>query len=191
MKIILKHVIFISLLIIIVSYGYKQEDIKRVINTAKSKTLQPNSRTSKKKEVAELFTHNLKNGHNLVKLMDDNWTLLYYADDRCSGSTEGEKINLSKPKIDKTVIINVKNDSEYAWACDKRAPYYYDFTFDLNKQIKNWDNFELQSSDYSDSPKKEKDVFYILGAGDSDYIKLTIGAKNLITKLKYSSIDPG
>ena len=87
--------------------------------------------------------------------------------------------------------IKVKNNSEYAWACEKKDPYYFEMSFDLREKLKDWDRFELQPESYSDTLEEEKNTFYILGAGASDYIKLYVNEDNLISTFKYSSEDPG
>ena len=197
MRIILKNIIFISFLIITISCKHekKKEENTTYIPEVKTeltevKPIKINTELQIK-EIALNFTEKIKKGESLISLMNKNWTLIYHEDNRCTGATDGEKMNLSNTQIDEKIMINVKNNSEYAWACEKKEPYNYNFEFDLKKQIENWDRFELQNDDYSDSPNKEKNVFYILGAGDSDLIKIYIGANKLISKLKYNSEDPG
>lgn len=197
MKIALKSIIFIGFLIIINSCKYEKKtkenipyisEVKIVLSEVKPIKINTDLQI---KEIALNFTEKIKNGESLMSLMDEKWTLIYHEDNRCTGSTDGEKMNLSNTQIDEKIILNVKNNSEFAWACEKKESYNYNFEFDLKRQIENWDRFELQNDDYSDSTNKEKNVFFILGAGDSDLIKIYIGKNKLVKILKYSSEDPG
>ncbi len=144
-----------------------------------------------KRYIAQDFTNRLKTGEKLSSLVNNVWSFIYNEYDRCSGSTYGKVSNQSNLAIDNELVLKVKNDSNDAWACEKKAPYYYEMKFDLQEKLRNWDRFELQNNEYSDTPKKELNSFYILGAGESDYIKITIDSNNLISSIKYSIEDPG
>lgn len=142
--------------------------------------------------VAVAFTERLKTGKKLSPLFSNTWTFIYNEDDRCTGFTSGKVTYSNKLFIDTNMKIKVLNTSEYAWACEKKDPYYYEMTFNLKEKLKKWNKIELNTEDtYSDTSKKEKNVFYIFGAGESDYIKLYINEDNLIHTFKYSIEDPG
>ncbi|EMS33664.1 hypothetical protein C943_04543 [Mariniradius saccharolyticus AK6] len=81
--------------------------------------------------------------------------------------------------------MQVKNDGN-GWACEKREPKTYDLDFDLRKKINGWDRFEITNHE-----NQEENIVYVVGAGESDYLKLYYNDKNLIVKLEYRSEDPG
>lgn len=135
--------------------------------------------------IKKAFVESLKNGENLSKYFIENWTLIYHEDNRCDGSTDGEISNLANTEIDKIITVKVKNDGD-GWACDKKEPKNYSFDFNLKEQIKNWDRFEIANYE-----SDEKNSIYILGAGESDYLKLHYNASGMIIKLEYKSEDPG
>jgi hypothetical protein len=62
------------------------------------------------------------------------------------------------------------------------------FMLYLNQQsrITNWDRFEIANYE-----NQEKNIVYVLGAGESDYLKLHYNESGLIVKLEYRSEDPG
>ncbi len=133
----------------------------------------------------EKFVSDLANGKKLATHFADQWTLIYHEDNRCDGSTDGKIENLSKNQIDSSISLSVKNDGE-GWACDKREPSSFIYEFNLREYLKNWDRFEIH--DYED---EEKNIVFIAGAGESDYIKIYYNKDQLIERLKYGSEDPG
>ncbi len=131
------------------------------------------------------FVKNLESGKNLSSFFYENWILIYHKDNRCDGSTDGQISNLKSTEIDSIITLQVKNDGE-GWACDKTKPKKYNLNFDLRKQIENWDRFEIPNYGNQD-----KDIIYVNGAGESDYLKIYINSADLIVKMEYRSEDPG
>jgi hypothetical protein len=133
----------------------------------------------------EVFTESLKNGKDLSDYFSNSWTLIYHKDNRCDGSTDGEVSNLTSKEIETLIEVEVTNDGK-GWACDEKEPKTYSLNFELKKHIKNWDRFEIAGYE-----NQEKNIAYILGAGESDFLKLHFNDDNMITKLEYRSEDPG
>jgi hypothetical protein len=133
----------------------------------------------------EEFLKRLTNGEKLYSFFSDNWTFIYHEDNRCDGSTNGEKSNLSNLEIDRIIKIKVVNDGD-GWACEKKGSTEFYLNFRLKEQVKNWDRFEIIKYD-----EQEKNVVYVWGAGESDYLKLYYDDNNLIVKMEYRSEDPG
>lgn len=92
---------------------------------------------------------------------------------------------MKKERIDSIIKVQVTNDGD-GWLCEKTEPRTYFLNFDLMKKIATWDRIEVPNYEHN-----EKNSFYIVGAGESDYIKLHYNLDNLIIKLEYSSEDPG
>lgn len=174
MNLVLKNILLFSLLLFITSGKEKEADYNFAC----------------KNSVVE-FCERLENNQSLSSLMDENWTFIYHQDHRCTGSTDGQKKNLLMHQVDSTITLNVFNNSEDAWACDKKESYNYNLDFSLEKQIENWDRFEFQKEENSDHSEKGENTFYIYGAGESDYIIIHFGKNKLISTLTYSSEDPG
>ncbi len=135
--------------------------------------------------LANRFVENLENGKNLASFFNEDWIFVYHADNRCDGSTDGEISRLKSLAIDRNIKLNVKNDGE-GWACEKTEPKNYDLIFNLRKEVKSWDRFQIPNYE-----QKEKNVIYIIGKGESDYLKLHYNDAHLIIKLEYRSEDPG
>jgi len=131
------------------------------------------------------FVNNLKTGEKLSSFFNDNWILIYHEYNRCDGSTDGQHDGLKSSLIDSIITLQVKNDGN-GWDCDKKEPETFDLVFDLKKKIADWDRFEIPNYE-----NQEKNIVYVVGAGESDYIKLYFNDKNLIVKLEYRSEDPG
>lgn len=131
------------------------------------------------------FLNSLKTGAKLSPFFTDGWLLNYHQDNRCDGTTEGEIGNLKSMRIDSEIKLSVKNDGA-GWACDKKEPKTFDLFFNLNKKVADWDRFEISKHD-----ELEKNVVYIVGSGESDYLKLHYDENALIMKLEYRSEDPG
>jgi len=131
------------------------------------------------------FVKNLKNGEKLNSFFVENWILIYHEDNRCDGSTDGQIDNLISTQIDSIIKLQVENDGD-GWACDKKEPKTYDLDFDLIKKIAEWDRIEIQNYE-----NQAMNIIYVLGAGESDYLKLHYDDNNLIVKLEYRSEDPG
>ncbi|AUP80020.1 hypothetical protein C1H87_15440 [Flavivirga eckloniae] len=133
----------------------------------------------------ESFIKSLKSKTDLGSFFADNWTLMYHEDNRCDGSTDGQINNLSSSQIDQPIKLQVNNDGD-GWACDKKEPKSFDLDFNLKSQVKNWDRFEIANYE-----NQEEHIVIIVGAGESDYLKLHYDNSNLIVKLEYRSEDPG
>ena len=131
------------------------------------------------------FLSSLKSGGKLNSYFNDSWIFVYHEDNRCDGSTDGQLDNLTKMMIDSIITLQVKNNGD-GWACDKKEPKTYDLDFDIKKKVADWDRFEI-----SNNENQEKNVVYIVGRGESDYLKLHYGNNDLIIKLVYRSEDPG
>ncbi|MGB0868919.1 MAG: hypothetical protein ACPGSD_04910 [Flavobacteriales bacterium] len=134
---------------------------------------------------ASKFVENLKGGEKLSSFFNDGWIFIYYEYNRCKGLTDGQIDNLKSTQIDSIIRLQVKNNGD-GWACDKKEPKTFDWDFDLKKKIADWDRFEI--------PKYENrvgNIVYVVGAGESDYLKLHYGENDLIIKLEYRSEDPG
>ena len=131
------------------------------------------------------FINNLKAKEILSSYFNDNWIFIYHEDDRCDGSTDGQLDNLRSAQIDSIIRLQVKNDGE-GWACKKKEPKTYDLDFEIMKKIKDWDRFEILNYE-----NQEENIIYVVGAGESDYLKLHYDDNNLIVKLEYRSEDPG
>ncbi|MEM6804862.1 MAG: hypothetical protein AAF696_25920 [Bacteroidota bacterium] len=147
------------------------------------------------KKIAELQTHmnekaaefvqQLTSGKDLSSFFHQSWTFIYHEDNRCEGSTDGQVDHLSKTAIDSLIKLEVKKNGD-GWACKKKEPTSYELGFDLKQKIKNWNRFELEDYENQEGP-----IFYVLGAGESDYIELQFDDQALIIKLAYKSEDPG
>lgn len=131
------------------------------------------------------FIENLSQDKNLNTFFSEKWTLVYHTDNRCEGSTDGKLANLEKFEIDTNIKLSVKNDGD-GWACDKSAPTEFDLNFNIKNEVKSWDRFIIQNYE-----EKKKNIIYISGKGESDYLKLHFSKDNLIIKLEYRSEDPG
>ncbi|MCL2290798.1 MAG: hypothetical protein FWC34_08900 [Bacteroidetes bacterium] len=135
---------------------------------------------------AENFLKQLMNGKKLQLFFSDNWTFIYHKDNRCDGSTDGEKANLSPFEIDKILKLKVKNDGD-GWACEKKEPTEFYLNFKLKEQVENWSRFEIPN--YENQGKNG--IVHIVGDGESDYLVLHYDNNNLIVKMEYRSEDPG
>lgn len=131
------------------------------------------------------FLMNLRNGEKLSSFFNNNWIFVYHEDNRCDGSTDGQIDNLNSAQIDSIIKLQVKNDGN-GWDCDKKEPKTYDLYFDLKKKVADWDRFEIPNYE-----NQEENIVYIVGEGESDYLKLYYNDNNLIVKLEYRSEDPG
>lgn len=131
------------------------------------------------------FLANLKTGEKLSSFFNDNWIFIYHEDNRCDGSTDGQIDNLNSTQIDSIIKLQVKNDGD-GWACDKKEPKTFDLDFDLKKKSKDWDRFEIPNYE-----NQEDNIVYLVGGGESDYLKLHYDNNDLIIKLEYRSEDPG
>lgn len=131
------------------------------------------------------FIKYLENRKNLSLFFNDSWKLIYHEDNRCDGSTDGEIDNLKKYQIDSLIKLQVKNDDD-GWDCSKKEPESYEMNFDLRELVKAWNRFEM-----SDYEVPEGDIVYVVGGGESDYLKISYNDSGLIIKLEYRSEDPG
>ena len=135
--------------------------------------------------LAHRFVEKLANAKDLSSFFGKEWTLVYHEDNRCEGSTDGQINHLDKLDIDKNLKLTVKNDGD-GWACEKTEPRSYDLNFNLKQKVKSWDRFQIPNYE-----KKEQNVIYIIGKGESDYLKLYYNDAHLIIKMEYRSEDPG
>jgi len=134
---------------------------------------------------ASEFVKKLKTGEKLSVFFKDNWTFVYHEDNRCNGTTKGQMDNLKSTQIDSKITLQVKNDGD-GWACEKKEPKTYYLDFEIKRKVAAWDRFEIPRYE-----NQESQIVYILGAGESDYLKLYYDTNNLIVKLEYRSEDPG
>lgn len=135
--------------------------------------------------LAHRLVEKLAHAKDLSSFFDKEWILVYHEDNRCQGSTDGNIGHLKSLDIDRNIILSVKNDGD-GWACEKTEPKTYDLNFDLKQKVKSWDRFQIPSYE-----QKEKNVIYIIGKGESDYLKLHYNDAHLIIKMEYRSEDPG
>ena len=135
--------------------------------------------------LSHLFLENLENGKDLSLFFAKEWIFVYHEDNRCEGSTDGEINHLNKSDIDKIIKLTVKNDGE-GWACEKTLPTTFELNFNLKQTVKSWDRFQIRNDEQT-----EKNVVYVLGKGESDYLKLFYDENHLIFKLQYGSEDSG
>ena len=185
----MKQILYLALIVSIISCKENNSQEKKSVEKAKNSQQIDNPKNGK--NVALNFIKRLKNGENVSSLFGDTWTFKYHEDNRCTGSTDGKVTYNGHIKLDNKVRIKVKNDSEHAWACEKKEAYYYEMIFDLKEKIKTWERIELDDDSDTDTTEKEAKTFYILGRGASDYIRIHINENNLISTFKYSSEDPG
>lgn len=149
--------------------------------TKESSTLDQITVNSKASE----FVKNLKSGEKLSLFFNSSWIFIYHEDNRCDGSTDGQIQNLKSTQIDSIIRLQVKNDGD-GWACDKNKPKTIDLDFYLKKKITDWHRFEIPNY-----KNQERNILYVLGSGESDYLKLHYNDNYLIIKLEYRSEDPG
>ena len=135
--------------------------------------------------LSHVFLQKLENGKDLGLFFAKEWIFVYHEDNRCEGSTDGEINHLNKSDIDKTIKLTVKNDGE-GWACEKTLPKTFEFNFNLRQTVKSWDRFLIPNYE-----ETEKNVVYVIGKGESDYLKLYYDENHLIFKFQYGSEDPG
>jgi hypothetical protein len=131
------------------------------------------------------FIENLKSEEKLSLFFNDSWIFIYHEDNRCDGSTDGQIGNLKSTQIDSIIRLQVKNNGN-GWACDKKKTKTFDLNFDLKKKITDWDRFEIPNYE-----NQEENIIYVVGAGESDYLRLHYNENGLIIKLEYRSEDPG
>ncbi|PIB38407.1 hypothetical protein [Maribacter sp. 4G9] len=135
---------------------------------------------------AERFLKKLRDSGNLSSFFNDTWTLVYYKDDRCEGITMGRLEDVTSEQIDRTIEIPLNNDG-YGWGeCERKERSSYDFPFNLKQLTKGWNRYEM-----ADYRQMEMHIFYIVGGGESDYLKIYFNEQKLIVKLEYRSEDPG
>ncbi|MFD2586030.1 hypothetical protein ACFSQJ_03765 [Croceitalea marina] len=135
---------------------------------------------------AEKFLNRLRKGSELSSYFGDSWTLKYYKDDRCEGMTMGRLGDLTAHQIDSDIEITLNNDG-YGWGnCERKGHSSYVYQFNLKQLVKDWNRYEI-----TDGRQMELHIFYIMGGGESDYIKIYFNEQNLIVKLEYRSEDPG
>lgn len=162
-----------------------KEQVDKTVIDSKIKNESATEIKTQTNSKASGFLMNLKSGEKLNSFFNDNWIFIYHEDNRCNGSTDGQIDNLKSSQIDSKIKLLVKNDGD-GWACDKKEPKTYDLEFDLKKKITDWDRFEIQNYE-----NQEENIVFVVGAGESDYLKLYYNDENLIVKLEYRSEDPG
>ncbi len=150
-----------------------------------SQSTYPFLQTSEVQSEVNKFLEDLSKSRSLENYFQDNWTLIYQVENRCDGITDGKGINLKRKQIDTIIMLQVSNDGQ-GWACDKQDPSKYNFEFDLKDLMKQWDRFEI--SGYDDV---EKHIVYIVGGGESEFIKIYFNQTKKIYQFEYHSEDPG
>ncbi|WP_020529301.1 hypothetical protein [Flexithrix dorotheae] len=150
-----------------------------------SKTVNEPTTEAQVDSKASGFVKNLQAGKKLSSFFNDGWLFVYHEDHRCDGSTDGQLDNLAKGVIDSIITLEVKNDGD-GWECDQEDPKTYHLDFDIKKKIATWDRFEIPNYE-----NQEENIVYVVGAGESDYLKLHYNDNELIIKLEYRSEDPG
>lgn len=130
------------------------------------------------------FVKNLKAGKKVSLFFNTYWTFVYHSDNRADGSTDGKIENLKSNDIDSILNLQVKNDG-IGWFKKKEAKTHT-INFDIKKEIADWDRFEIPNYE-----NKEKNIVYVVGSGESDYLKLHYNDNGLIIQLEYRSEDPG
>jgi hypothetical protein len=174
-----------STLLILVSYTYAIA--QAMVGDSSAFNAQQKNEDSLVAQVQE-FVKRLSSGQSLASMMNKQWSFMYHEDNRSDGSTNGWRDSLADYQIDSFFTVKVLNNGD-SWDNDKREPHYYEIYFSLKNKVLNWDRFEIAV--YS---RVEEQKFYILGAGESDFLILhyaLINDKFLITKLEYRSEDPG
>lgn len=135
---------------------------------------------------ASEFVEHLKAGEQLSSFFKDKWVFVYHEYSRCDGSTDGQIANLKNTQIDTVISLQLENDGD-GWAhCDEKKAKSFEMDFDLKKKIKQWDRLEIPKDE-----SQEQNIVYVLGLGESDYLKLHYNDSQLIVKLAYRSEDPG
>ena len=162
-----------------------KEQIDKTVINSKTKNEPATEIKTQTDSKAAGFLVNLKTGEKLSSFLNDNWIFIYHEDNRCDGSTDGQIDKLRSTQIDSIIKLQVKNDGD-GWACDKKEPKTFDLDFDLKKKITDWDRFEIPNYE-----NQEENFVYLVGGGESDYIKLHYDNNDLIIKLEYRSEDPG
>lgn len=128
------------------------------------------------------FIKNLKNGEKLSSFFVENWELLYHEDNRCTGFIDGLIDHLASQQIDSNINLNVR-EAGNGWACEKRDPKTYSMEFNLRKKIADWDRIEIRI--------QERNIVYVVGKGESDWLILHYSTSGMIVKVEYKSEDPG
>jgi hypothetical protein len=189
-----KIIIYVSLIIFCActQTGKKsnivEEDIASVewgvenLANEESFTTENSSRTNTNS--VENFVKHLMNEEKLHSFFSDNWTFIYHEDNRCDGSTDGEKSNLSNFDIDEIIKIKVVNDGD-GWACEKTDITEFHLDFSLKKIVKR--TFENPELEY-----RKKNIVYVIGSvAGTHYLILYYDDNGLIVKMEYRGEDPG
>ncbi len=137
---------------------------------------------------ANEFAECLKENKPLSAFFSDSWTLVYHSDNRADGSTHGQITNLRNTQIDSIIRLRVKKyiDNTTSAESGVSVTVESDFDFELGKQVEHWDRFEAIR--YDNMPNH---IIYIVGAGESDVLKLHYNEEKQITLMEYRSEDPG
>lgn len=168
-----------KLLFIIAIVGFSSDSFRGNLSSKVTiEEQQPNNRL----QIPKQFTKDLQQGKSLQKYFAENWTFYYEQYFRGMGQTSGFIKNLSVEKINKTIALIVHCDGE-GWF-EKKPAKKYNYKFVLNKQISDWDRYEVEATD-------ESNKFYIHGGGASEYIYIYFNKDNKIEKLSFYDIDPG
>jgi hypothetical protein len=189
-RIVMRKIVIILSVIVIVISGCRQTTTKQIAaieNNIEDETIVAIEEKHNQTQTnpAEIFVKHLTNEENLQLLFNDKWTFIYHVDDRRDGSTDGQISNLPPFKIDEIIRIKVMNDGN-GWLCDKKEPKEFYLDFNLKERVKDWDRIEIPNYEI-----QEKNVVYVNGWGESDYIKLYYDDNNLIVKMEYRREDPG
>jgi hypothetical protein len=177
-----KNILLKVLAFLFLSCGNQENSKKAILEMADTAVVIDQK---EQKPAPEQFLESLENRDELASFFQDNWHFVYHRDNRCEGSTDGEVASLSPSSIDSIIVLQVYNDGD-SWLCEKIAPSTYDLEFVLDKELENWDRFEIIQ--YEDQHPNET---IIQGGGESDCILLHYNKDRLIEKLEYRSEDPG
>jgi len=135
--------------------------------------------------VGKSFVRALTSGAALGAYFQAPWVLEFHADNRCEGSTDADTSGLRPAQIDSVIPLAAMNDGD-GWTCKERKASSFLMKFSLKARVREWDRKEMEPPNES-----EPNVIYIHGGGESDYLKLLIGADGKVFKLEYRSEDPG
>ena len=133
---------------------------------------------------AREFIISLKDGKNSSLFFADNWTFIYYEEDRVDGLIGGEIDSLRPAQIDTIIRLRVNSDGN-GWG-DKNAPKSYDLDFDIKNHAAWWDRLVILTEF---SNLKENIAYIDLGA--SPTMELYYDDNYQIIKLEYRIEDPG
>lgn len=140
------------------------------------------------KEKAQSLYKAIKRKESISQYMSKNIILVYHADNRCSGNTDG-KIKLIKPAmIDGAVELSLVRDGK-GWLeeCAENKVTKFTKKFDLRKEIHEW------ISD-SNSPTYDEKKLSMEFGSEQYHIQFLFNKEGndfAVYEIKYSDEDPG